>query len=462
MTGDRFTQIANGLLRDPQLSFRAKGIFGYLSTHRAGWEITLADLVEVGPDGRDAVRAGLGELQARGYLVRAQLRRTAGTLGESVYCLTDTLATGDTRPRAATASAPSPAATPGTWAGIRRNVVAVDQFAQIANRLFRDPRLSFKAKGLFGLISTHRDGWRITVADLARHSRNGAVVVRSGLTELERHGFLVRERTRHEDGTLGGTVYVITDQPVPQPCRSQPVSGFPPVDEPTSAHQPTKNTIVKKTNQQNTNPLPPCPRGDNARGPSAEMPEGRAAPAAPVLAPGTRLLLSIGSAHPELLLQEKALHDQGGVVTAMLDAGWSTGQLRHVITSRPLPGRIRTSVDAIVAARLRSAQLYPPPAANSHPTDRDEAVRTPQPSTASAADRTVDEAIAYRALVECSGCGTPATAPGQDLCPACLGWPLCRTCPGPTPRRAHPDGDGCCSTCASALTTTGLLEASPS
>ncbi|MFF1604846.1 hypothetical protein ACFVYV_47010, partial [Streptomyces mirabilis] len=68
--------------------------------------------------------------------------------------------------------------------------------------------------------------------------------------------------------------------------------------------------------------------------------------------------------------------------------------------------------------------------------------------TGSAA-RTVTEALTYRALVECAGCGVPATAPGEDLCPACLGWPLCRTCPGPTPRRAHPDGDGRCRTCAS-------------
>ncbi|MGY9066904.1 hypothetical protein [Streptomyces sp. CAS3] len=76
----------------------------------------------------------------------------------------------------------------------------------------------------------------------------------------------------------------------------------------------------------------------------------------------------------------------------------------------------------------------------------------PQPTTTSAAARTVSEALTYRALVECAGCGAPATAPGEDLCPICLGWPLCCTCPGPTPRRARPDGDGRCSTCASALT----------
>jgi hypothetical protein len=89
MAADQFTQIANGLFRDPGLSFKAKGIFGCISTHRTGWHVTLAALVRAGPDGRDAVRAGLSELQTSGYLVREQLRRENGTLGEIVYCITD-------------------------------------------------------------------------------------------------------------------------------------------------------------------------------------------------------------------------------------------------------------------------------------------------------------------------------------------------------------------------------------
>ncbi|MGW2855638.1 hypothetical protein ACWDAZ_27740, partial [Streptomyces sp. NPDC001215] len=95
MAGDRFTQIANGLFRDRRLSFKAKGIFGYISTHRTGWQVTVADLVRAGPDGRDAVRAGLSELQKYGYLVREQLRHDNGTLGEIVYSITDRPATTD-------------------------------------------------------------------------------------------------------------------------------------------------------------------------------------------------------------------------------------------------------------------------------------------------------------------------------------------------------------------------------
>ncbi|MER5880687.1 hypothetical protein ABT119_32820 [Streptomyces sp. NPDC001910] len=101
MAVDQFTQIANGLFRDPRLSFRAKGLFGYISTHRTGWVVTVAALVALGPDGRDAVRAGLKELESHGYLLRDRVRRPTGTLGPIIYSITD-------RPRSTTSRSPSP------------------------------------------------------------------------------------------------------------------------------------------------------------------------------------------------------------------------------------------------------------------------------------------------------------------------------------------------------------------
>lgn len=58
MAADRFTQVANGLFPDARLPFRAKGIFGYVTRHRSGWQVTIADLVRLGPDGRETVRTG--------------------------------------------------------------------------------------------------------------------------------------------------------------------------------------------------------------------------------------------------------------------------------------------------------------------------------------------------------------------------------------------------------------------
>lgn len=447
MAADQFTQIANGLFRDPRLSFRAKGLFGYISTHRTGWVVTVAALVALGPDGRDAVRAALKELESHGYLLRDRVRRPNGTLGPIIYSITDRPAVQDL----ALTESPTPDSDAGADgvtelgdAGIRRGVMAADQYTQVANGLFRDPRLSFKAKGLFGHISTHRDGWQLTVAQLARHGRERVDAVTTGLAELQEHGFLLRERTRNSDGTLGHAVYCITDLMALEIPSSRPESGYPGLAQPRLAHPGTKNTIIKKTNKQNTNPLRPCRDEPSARPAPTPVPDE--------MHPGIRLLLEIGASHPELLLTGQALTDQGRVTTLMLEAGWSAEQVRHVITDRPLPHPVRTSVGAIVAARLRAAQAYPPP---STAADHDYTPPWPPPDAHEArgtttAARTVAEALTYRALTECAGCGVPATAPGEDLCPACLGWPLCRTCPGPTRRRAHPASDGRCTTCATA------------
>ncbi|MFG2691632.1 hypothetical protein ACGFWG_36655 [Streptomyces sp. NPDC048405] len=481
MVGDQFTQIANGLFRDCRLSYRAKGIFGYISTHRSGWRVTIADLVRLGPDGREAVRTGLKELEEHGYLIRERLRRPDGTLGESVYCITDRPAVLSDRSSEARSvgGGPQTGSADGFGVGIRRGVMAGDQFTQIANALFRDGRLSFKAQGLFGLLSTHREGWRMTVADLARCGRDGEAAVKSGLQELEQHGFLVRERERGQDGTLGAAVYFITDLPALQNDRSQPKSGYPPVDEPTLVNHPTKKTKRKKTTKQKTRPFRPCDRAAGARrssrmgrpdaaasvspadnsyaAPSTSdaLPTRPPMPAADEMHPGIQLLLEVGAAQPELLLTGKALTDQARVVTVMRESGWTSAQLRHVIAGRPLPAPVRTSVGAIIAARLRAAQAYPPPATLTsphRPDDERPVPSTPERSSTAPAARTVTEALTYRALVECAGCGVPGTAPGVDLCPACLDWPLCRTCPGPTPRRAHPHGDGRCTTCATTFT----------
>ncbi|OQR63410.1 hypothetical protein B6E66_13790 [Streptomyces maremycinicus] len=473
MAAEQFTQVANGLFRDPRLSFKAKGIFGLISTHRTGWHVTVADLVRAGPDGRDAVRGGLNELQRHGYLIREQLRHDDGRLGEIVYSITDRPAVdahSDAAAGPAVASAPVGEVPAGWGAGIRRGVMAAEQFTQVANGLFRDPRLSFKTKGIFGLISTHRDGWRMSVTDLARGSRDGEAAIKSGLRELETHGFLLRERERCPDGTLGAAAYFITDLPALQSSRSHPMSGFPPVDNPTSGDRPSKNTNRKNTTQQKTSTVPPCDRSDAA--PTLEgtgqldAPASRpAALSAEEVHPGIALLLEIGASRPELLLTGKVLSDQGRVVRVMLEAGWRAEQLRHVIASRPLPQPVRTTVGAIIAARLRAAQAYLPPATLDTPhhggdarSDTQHAWPWDEWSSAGSAARTVTEALTYRALVECAGCGAPGNPPGEDLCPACLGWPPCRTCPGPTPRRAHPQSDGRCTTCATA--STHLLQGS--
>lgn len=100
---------------------------------------------------------------------------------------------------------------------IRRGPMAADafqaQFTQIHNALFRDRRLSFKAKGIFGLISTHRDGFGVSQAAIASFSTDGVAAVGSGLKELIGFGYLQRERKRNG---LGRSAKPSTSSPT---CR---------------------------------------------------------------------------------------------------------------------------------------------------------------------------------------------------------------------------------------------------
>ncbi|MGW7067067.1 hypothetical protein ACWGII_18600 [Streptomyces sp. NPDC054855] len=346
--------------------------------------------------------------------------------------------------------------------------MAGDRFTQIANAFFRDLRISYKAKGIFGLISTHRDGRGVTVAELARCGPEGSSAVRTGLKELERFGYLTRTGERLADGTLGDVTYSITDVPahlydllgdnalstdLTQHSRSQPESGFPTLAHPPVVDRPAKNTKNKKTKEQKTNSVRPAVRNACARerdAPHAERtgqrPEHQKAPArkdSVPSSPGERLLLAIGADHPEMLLMGQVLTDQGAAVQELLNRGWTAEQVRHVITSRPLPEPLHRTVGAIIAARLCAAQATTAP----HRAAAEPAPDS-QTSPDDAAGCTVSAALNHRVHVECCGCGSPSRAPGQDLCPACLKWPVCTACTGPTPRRANPAGDGRCTLCA--------------
>jgi DNA-binding transcriptional ArsR family regulator len=96
---------------------------------------------------------------------------------------------------------------------VKRGRMAADQFTQISNALFRDPRLSAKAMGVFGHISTHQNGYGVTPESISRHMRDGVSAIKGALRELEECGYLVRTRERRPDGTLGGVLYEITDEP---------------------------------------------------------------------------------------------------------------------------------------------------------------------------------------------------------------------------------------------------------
>lgn len=149
---------------------------------------------------------------------------------------------------------------------IERGPMAGDRFTQISNALFRDKRISHKAKGVFGLISTHRDGYGITIEGILRNSKDGRDAIRSALAELEQFGYLERTQQHDDEGKFAGVVYCITDMPahlyelygddapqLPSRSKARSSSSAPLSDFPSPANPTSEDPDPKKTKPQNTN-----------------------------------------------------------------------------------------------------------------------------------------------------------------------------------------------------------------
>lgn len=85
----RFTQVRNEWARDRRISSKARGLLTYLHSHQDGYELSLAQIVRDCTDGKDAVKTGLEELEANGYLLRTRARGERGRWGETDYTLAD-------------------------------------------------------------------------------------------------------------------------------------------------------------------------------------------------------------------------------------------------------------------------------------------------------------------------------------------------------------------------------------
>ncbi|MFI7610665.1 hypothetical protein ACIBP6_05425 [Nonomuraea terrae] len=100
---------------------------------------------------------------------------------------------------------------PNRTPGIRRAELPTDHFTTISNRWVRDKRLTWKARGVLAWLASHKIGFRISEKALIAAAPDGRDAVRGALKELERHGYLIRERQRAASGKLGGTDYILCD-----------------------------------------------------------------------------------------------------------------------------------------------------------------------------------------------------------------------------------------------------------
>ena len=136
------------------------------------------------------------------------------------------------------------------------SVEKTKDFTIMSNHHLRNAELSLKAKGLLSLMLSLPEDWDYTTKGLAHICRDGVDSITTALKELERHGYLTRQRLRYENGQLGDIEYTIHEKPVTlekqggSPKRENPRQVNPRQAKPEQA-EPEQ----EKPAQLNTNPL---------------------------------------------------------------------------------------------------------------------------------------------------------------------------------------------------------------
>ncbi len=108
-----------------------------------------------------------------------------------------------------------------------------NDFTIVRNGLLRDKTMSLKAKGLLITMLSKPDGWDYTPQRAPNHPLEGRDAIASGLNELERHGYLVRRKTRDRFGRFTDVEYIIYEYPVThEPDSAEPVTAYPEPENP--------------------------------------------------------------------------------------------------------------------------------------------------------------------------------------------------------------------------------------
>ena len=89
-------------------------------------------------------------------------------------------------------------------------------FTVMSNYHFKEKKMSLKAKGLLSLMLSLPDDWNYSVSGLVTLSKDGKDSVMSALSELEKFGYLARERVVNDKGQFAGVEYNIFEEPQPE------------------------------------------------------------------------------------------------------------------------------------------------------------------------------------------------------------------------------------------------------
>ena len=75
-----YVQLDKRIFENNALSWKAKGLLGYLLSKPDNWTVLVADIIKQSTDGRDAVYSGIKELRQAGYVHKEYIRDDKGRM----------------------------------------------------------------------------------------------------------------------------------------------------------------------------------------------------------------------------------------------------------------------------------------------------------------------------------------------------------------------------------------------
>lgn len=85
-------------------------------------------------------------------------------------------------------------------------------YTQISNSILNDDDLSLKAKGLLVYLISKDDNWNFSAKGIKSQNNEGLSSINSGLKELEKFNYLLRNKIKDENGKFTGIEYIIQDR----------------------------------------------------------------------------------------------------------------------------------------------------------------------------------------------------------------------------------------------------------
>ena len=126
-------------------------------------------------------------------------------------------------------------------------VIKSKDYTTICNRIFKDKRLSLKAKGLLAMLLSLSDHWDLSISGLEVILKEGKDSIRTTINELIKNGYIIREREKDKKGIFIGIKYIVFEHP----SLDNPTLDNPTLENPTQVSNNLSNYQSNKANSKN-------------------------------------------------------------------------------------------------------------------------------------------------------------------------------------------------------------------